>query len=101
MVLDINRCFKIFPKYNSKQNLTSYLANILFVLLFLILYRVFITDPLTGYKLYAKEFLKKNVISSKGFEADHEITAKLIKQKYQIVEVPVKYNQEQKWREKN
>ena len=87
----VNLC-KSLKKNNSKQNLTSYLANILFVLLFLILYRVFITDPLTGYKLYAKEFFKKNVISSKGFEADHEITAKLIKQKYQIVEVPVKYN---------
>ena len=29
-----------------------------------------------------------NVIYSKGFEADHEITAKLIKQKYKIVEIP-------------
>ena len=26
-----------------------------------------------------------------GFETDHEITAKLIKQKYRIIEVPVSY----------
>ena len=32
-----------------------------------------------------------NIIYSKGFEADHEITAKLIKQKYRIIEVPVSY----------
>ena len=32
-----------------------------------------------------------NTINSMGFEADHEITAKLIKQKYKIVEIPVSY----------
>ena len=61
------------------------------MLLFMILYIRFISDPLTGYKLYSKEFFINNEISSNGFEADHEITAKLIKQKYKILEVPISY----------
>ena len=83
--------FKIMPKIYNKQNFFSYLSNILFLFLFIIFYGKFITDPLTGYKLYPKVFFENNTINSNGFEADHEITAKMIKQKYKIVEVPVSY----------
>ena len=58
---------------------------------FLILYQRLITDPLTGYKLYEKSFFKNNTIKSKGFEADHEITAKLIKKNFKIIEIPINY----------
>tara|TARA_Y100000590_G_scaffold375069_1_gene439765 strand:+ start:10961 stop:11662 length:702 start_codon:yes stop_codon:yes gene_type:complete len=81
----------ILPRYYKNQNLTSYLANILFMFLFMFLYFRFISDPLTGYKLYSKNFFNTNHISSNGFEADHEITAKLIKQKFKIVEIPISY----------
>ena len=83
--------YGLVPKYYKGQNLSSYVANIIFIFLFLILYGKLITDPLTGYKLYKKEFFKNNIIRSKGFEADHEISAKLIKQKYNIIEVPIAY----------
>ena len=66
------------------------LLNI-FLILFFILYQRIITDPLTGYKLYEKKFFKNNLIKSKGFEADHEITAKLIKKNYKIIEIPINY----------
>ena len=49
------------------------------MIIFAILYRKKITDLLTGYKIYEKKFFKKVKINSKGFEADHEISAKLIK----------------------
>ena len=81
----------ILPKYYNKQNISSYLANIVFIFLFLIFYSKIVTDPLTGYKLYPKKFFKNNIIKSKGFEADHEITAKLIKQGFKIMEVPIDY----------
>ena len=48
-------------------------------------YGKIITDPLTGYKLYEKNFFSKNIINSNGFEADHEISAKLIKQNYKVL----------------
>ena len=60
--------------------------------MFLIIYQKIITDPLTGYKLYPIDFFKKFEIFSNGFEADHEITAKLIKNNYVIEEVIVSYN---------
>ena len=81
----------LIPKFNKNQNFLSYLANILFMSLFMFLYARFITDPLTGYKLYLRDFFLENVIHSKGFEADHEITAKLIRQKFKIIEIPVSY----------
>ena len=83
--------FGIIPKYYKGQNLSSYFANIIFIFLFFLLYQRLITDPLTGYKLYEKKFFKNNSIRSKGFEADHEITAKLIKNNYKIIEIPINY----------
>ena len=83
--------FGFIPKYYKGQNLSSYFANIVFIFLFFLLYQRLITDPLTGYKLYEKNFFKNNSIKSKGFEADHEITAKLIKNNYKILEIPINY----------
>ena len=83
---------KIFPKYYRNQKFSSYLANIFFIFQFIIFYGKIITDPLTGYKLYEKKFFLKNKIKSNGFEADHEISAKLIKQNYKIKEISVSYN---------
>ena len=83
--------FGFIPKYYKGQNLSSYFANIVFIFLFFLLYQRLITDPLTGYKLYEKNFFKNISIKSKGFEADHEITAKLIKNNYKIIEIPINY----------
>ena len=51
----------------------------------------FISDLLTGYKVYEKFFFEKNIIYSTGFEADHEITIKLLRNKIKIIELPIKY----------
>ena len=83
--------YKFLPKFNKNQSILPYLANIIFIIMFMLLYRRVITDPLTGYKLYPMDFFKKFKIHSNGFEADHEITAKLIKSNYLIKEVEVSY----------
>lgn len=83
--------FGLLPKFYKKQNISSYCANIVFMFLFYLFYQKIITDPLTGYKLYPKIFFNQNKIKSQGFEADHEITAKLIKQNYKIQEIPINY----------
>ena len=41
--------------------------------------------------MYEKFFFEKNIIYSTGFEADHEITIKLLKNKINIIEIPIKY----------
>ena len=79
-----------FPK-KLKPNLRAIFANN-FNVLFWLLYGQKISDLLTGYKLYERDFFKKNKIKTNGFETDHEISAKLVKEKYKIIEVPVKYN---------
>jgi len=84
--------YNIFPRIHKDQSILPYLANIVFVIMFFIIYQKLITDPLTGYKLYPIDFFKKFEIFSNGFEADHEITAKLIKNNYVIEEVIVSYN---------
>ncbi len=58
----------------------------------LLLYGRFITDTVTGYKMADARLLKSFNLKSKGFELDHEITAKILKKGYEIFEVPVSYH---------
>ncbi len=84
--------YGIFPRKIKNQTYGPFFANIILMLLFWLLYGQKISDLLTGYKLYERDFFKKNKIKTNGFETDHEISAKLVKEKYKIIEVPVKYN---------
>ena len=51
---------------------------------FHILHGKFNSVLLTGYKVYEKKFFEKNSIYSSGFETDHEITVKLLKNNIEI-----------------
>ena len=48
------------------------------------LYGKFITDTLTAYKIYKTSIIKDFTVKTKGFETDHELTAKLIKKGIRI-----------------
>jgi glycosyltransferase involved in cell wall biosynthesis len=73
------------------QNIFAFLFNYFLSFFFIILYGRLISDLLTGYKVYEKAFFEKNTIYSKGFETDHEITVKLLRNKTKIIEIPIKY----------
>ncbi len=73
------------------QELTSWVANWVLTFLVFVLFGKWITDTLTGLKLYPGDFLRSQELSSVGFEGDHEITAKLIKASVPIAEVPIRY----------
>jgi glycosyltransferase involved in cell wall biosynthesis len=88
----INKNNSIKFKLSKNQEILPFLFNFFLMIIFAILYRKKITDLLTGYKIYEKKFFKKVRINSKGFEADHEISAKLIKNNYSISEVPITYS---------
>jgi glycosyltransferase involved in cell wall biosynthesis len=79
-------------KPRSGQNLGPWLANIILSAVVAVFYGKWISDNLTAYKLYSKDFFTENEIVSCGFEADHEITAKLLRRGYRIIEVPVSYS---------
>jgi dolichol-phosphate mannosyltransferase len=51
----------------------------------------YLTDTVTALKLFPGEALRALKLQTTGFELDHEITAKMLAQKYRIAEVPVRY----------
>ncbi len=81
--------FNFFEK--EKQSFLAFIFNFFLSSYFFLLFGKYYTDLLTGYKVYEKSFFKKVNIKTKGFETDHEITINLIKKRYKILEVPIKY----------
>ncbi len=79
------------PGRHPKQAIGPWVANVLLTLWTFLLYGRWITDLLTGYKIYPREFFSKVEIVTRGFETDHEITAKLYHLHIQIREVPVSF----------
>jgi glycosyltransferase involved in cell wall biosynthesis len=57
-----------------------------------ILYNNILTDMETGYKLFKREVLEDIKIRSNSFDFEPEITAKLLKKKVRIFEVPITFN---------
>ncbi|MFC1646662.1 glycosyltransferase family 2 protein [Patescibacteria group bacterium] len=56
-----------------------------------ILYNTNITDMETGFKVFRKDVIKEIVINAKRFDFEPEFTAKVLKNGYQIYEVPISY----------
>lgn len=68
-----------------------YFGNKLLTLFTNILYGVMLTDMETCYKLLPGDFARKIVIKSDRFNFEPEITAKILKSKMRIAEVPITY----------
>jgi len=56
-----------------------------------ILYRVGITDVMTGHKAFLREALDNVELEAKRFEFEPEVTAKMLREHYRIIEVPITY----------
>ena len=56
------------------------------------LYGAHLTDEATAYKIFKTDVLKSLNLKSQRFEFCPEVTAKVLKQKYQIKEVPISYH---------
>lgn len=67
-------------------------ANKLLTLMTNILYNSILSDMETGYKLFRREILADITIHSKRFNFEPEITAKLLKRRIRIFEVPITFN---------
>jgi glycosyltransferase involved in cell wall biosynthesis len=81
----------LFPGKQEAQSILTWGANICLSLWAFLLYGKWITDTLTGYKVYPTKILRQFTIRTYGFETDHELTAKLIRSGVRVVEVPVSY----------
>jgi glycosyltransferase involved in cell wall biosynthesis len=80
-----------FPGRHPEQGFGPWLAGVLLTLWTALVYGRWITDTLTAYKLYPAKSVKSMNLRTSGFETDHEITAKLIRQGLKIREVPIRY----------
>jgi glycosyltransferase involved in cell wall biosynthesis len=68
------------------------IANKLLTLATNILYNNILTDMETGYKVFKREVLDGITIHSNSFNFEPEFTAKILKKKVRIFEVPITFN---------
>lgn len=77
---------------NKNIPLHTYLANKLLVLLTNMLYTGHLTDMETAYKVFRHEVIEKINLRCVEFDFEAEITAKLLKNRINIVEIPISYS---------
>lgn len=85
------RGWTFLPGKHAKQGLGPWLVNVALSVWVFVLYGRWISDSLTAYKLYPLPILRKFKVRTNGFETDHELTAKLIREGVKIREVPIHY----------
>ncbi len=67
-------------------------ANKLLTLFTNILYNNILTDMETGYKVFRREVVENMPLHARGFEFEPEFTAKILKSKVRVFEVPIAFN---------
>lgn len=73
----------------SPRFLLHYMGNKFLSLLTSILYGQWVTDMETCYKLFSIKSVNEMKLNARGFEFEPEITAKLLKKGYRILEIPI------------
>jgi glycosyltransferase involved in cell wall biosynthesis len=68
---------------------TNLVGNMIFNLLLFLLYRKLLTDTQSGFRAFRKSVLTGLSLTSARYEIESEMTAKLLKNRFQIKEVPV------------
>jgi len=68
------------------------IANKLLTLFTNVLYDTILTDMETGYKVFKREVVADMPLHAKRFEFEPEFTAKILKRKYRIFEIPITFN---------
>lgn len=67
-------------------------ANKMLTLLTNVLYNNILTDMETGYKVFRREVVDDLTIHARSFDFEPEFTAKIMKKKVRIYEVPISFN---------
>jgi len=67
-------------------------ANYMLTFMTNILYNTILSDMETGYKVFRKHVVTGMTIHAKRFDFEPEFTAKILKRKYRIFEVPISFN---------
>ncbi len=83
---------RFMGKRSGRMRLANWLANKILRFTTNILYGAKLTDEATAYKLFRREIFEGVELKAKRFEFCPEITAKVLKAGYKIIEVPISYN---------
>jgi glycosyltransferase involved in cell wall biosynthesis len=67
-------------------------ANKLLTFLTNVLYNNILTDMETGYKVFRRQVVEDMTIHARRFDFEPEFTAKVLKRKWRIFEVPIRFN---------
>jgi glycosyltransferase involved in cell wall biosynthesis len=67
-------------------------ANQMLTFMTNILYNTILSDMETGYKVFRRKVIEGMPLRSKRFDFEPEFTAKVLKRKYRIFEVPISFN---------
>jgi glycosyltransferase involved in cell wall biosynthesis len=67
-------------------------ANRILTLVTNVLYNNILTDMETGYKLFRRQVVQDMPLHAHGFEFEPEFTAKILKRKARLYEVPIEFN---------
>ncbi len=73
-------------------NYFHYLGNKFLTFLTNVLYNTILTDMETCYKVFRADVIKNIQIKSNRFDFEPEITAKILKRKYKLYEMPISYS---------
>jgi glycosyltransferase involved in cell wall biosynthesis len=68
------------------------IANQLLTFITNILYNTILSDMETGYKAFRREVADGMTLRARGFDFEPEFTAKVLKRRYRIFEVPITFN---------
>jgi hypothetical protein len=68
------------------------IANKLLTFLTNVLYNNILTDMETGYKVFRRQVVEEMTIHARRFDFEPEFTAKVLKRKWRIYEVPIRFN---------
>jgi glycosyltransferase involved in cell wall biosynthesis len=81
---------RLHPKSGSEFKRLNWMGNKFFLFLLNFIFKVQITDILSGYRAFNRRIVKSLPVLSRGFEIETELTLKAIERNYRIVEIPVK-----------
>jgi glycosyltransferase involved in cell wall biosynthesis len=81
---------KIF-RYWQNQSIGAWIFNVVICVYFYLVKKIWISDLMTGYKIYNKRIFSLWLPETNGFETDHEITLRILNTGGTILEVPIHY----------
>jgi len=80
---------RLHPLSNSRFKYLNLTGNRLFLFLVNTLFRMRISDLLSGYRALSRHAVKSLPVLSKGFEVEAELTIKCLERGYRVLEIPV------------